>query len=57
MFDIDGGHLGIRDGNAAGVSASVELTAHGEAGFGGGGRDQLDDHAVADEWAWRASSG
>src|SRR6267378_2691466 len=38
-FDIDGGHLGVRDDNAAGVLASVEFAAHSEAGFGGGGRD------------------
>src|SRR3984893_12585876 len=35
---------------AAGILAGVELAAHGEAGFGGGGRDQLDDDAIADEW-------
>src|SRR5712671_6851359 len=49
-FDIDRGHLGVRDDNAAGVLASVEFAAHSEAGFGGGGRDQIDDHAIADEW-------
>ena len=38
-FDIDRGHLGVRDDNAAGVLASVEFAAHSEAGFGGGGRD------------------
>src|SRR6202163_1897981 len=48
-FDIDCGHLGVRDDNAAGVLASVEFAAHGEAGFGGGGRDQFDDDPVADE--------
>ena len=48
-FDIDGGHLGVRDDNAAGVLASVEFAAHGEAGFGCGGRDQFDDDPVADE--------
>jgi hypothetical protein len=31
------------------ILASVEFAAHGEAGFGGGGRDQIDDHAIADE--------
>src|SRR5713101_452272 len=40
-LDVDGGHLRVRDDNAAGVSASVEFAAHGEAGFGGGGRDQF----------------
>ena len=39
-FEVDGGHLGIRYDNAAGVLAGVELAAHREAGFGGGGRDQ-----------------
>ena len=48
-FDVDSGHLGIRDDNALGVLASVELAAHGEAGFGGGRRDQFDDDPVADE--------
>ena len=38
--DVDGGHL----------LAGVEFAAYCEAGFGGGGRDQLDDHAMADEW-------
>src|SRR5712664_476082 len=49
-FDVDGGHLGVGYDNAAGVLAGVEFTAHREAGFGGSGRDQLDDHAIADEW-------
>src|SRR5271167_40973 len=49
-FDVDGGHLGIRYDNALGVLAGVEFAAHGEAGFGGGSRDQLDDHAITDEW-------
>ena len=40
-LDVDGGHLGVRDDNATGVLASVEFAAHGEAGFGGGGRDQF----------------
>src|SRR5262245_12350754 len=48
-FDIDGSHLGVRDDDAAGVLASVEFAAHGEAGFGCGGRDQFDDDPVADE--------
>src|ERR1700747_3597426 len=48
-FDIDCGHLGVRDDNAAGVLASIEFAAHGEAGFGRGGRDQFDDDPVADE--------
>ena len=48
-FDIDCGHLGVRDDHAAGVLGSVEFAAHGEAGFGGGGRDQFDDDPVADE--------
>jgi hypothetical protein len=29
---------------------SGDWKAHGEAGFGGGRRDRLDDHAIADEW-------
>src|SRR6266481_9554909 len=49
-LDVDGGHLGIRYDNAAGILAGVEFAAYREAGFGGGGRDQLDDHAMADEW-------
>ena len=48
-FDVDSGHLGVGDDNAFGVLASVEFAAHGEAGFGGGGRDQLDNHTIADE--------
>src|SRR5207248_8202979 len=48
-FDVDCGHLGVRDDNAAGVLASIEFAAHGEAGFGGAGRDQFDDDLVADE--------
>src|SRR6266404_4874140 len=38
-FDIDCGHLGVGDDNAAGVLASVEFAVHSEAGSGGGGRD------------------
>src|SRR6202047_4943163 len=49
-FDVDGGHVCIRYDNPAGVLAGVEFTVHSEAGFGGSGRDQLDDHAIADEW-------
>ena len=48
-FYVQGGHLSVGDNNAFGVLASVELTAHGEAGVGGGGRDQLDDYPIADE--------
>jgi len=48
-FDIDCGHLGIGDDNAIGILASVEFAAHREAGFGGRGRDQIDDHAIADQ--------
>ena len=48
-LDVDGGHLRVRDDNAAGVLASVEFAAHRETGFGGGGRDQFDDDPVADE--------
>src|SRR6516162_3830840 len=49
VLDVKGRHLGVGDDNAFGVLASVELAAHGEAGFGGGGRDQLDNHAITDE--------
>src|SRR5258706_11385777 len=31
-----------------GYRPGVEFTAHGEGGFGGGGRDQLDNHPIAD---------
>src|ERR1700730_12452503 len=48
-FDVDGGHVCIRYDNAAGILAGVEFAAHGEAGFGCGGRDQFDDDPVADE--------
>jgi hypothetical protein len=46
-FDVDGGHLGVGYDNPAGVFAGVEFAAHGEAGFGGGGRDQLDNDPIA----------
>src|ERR1700730_12033397 len=49
-FEVDGGNVCIRYDNPAGVLAGVEFTVHREAGFGGSGRDQLDDHAIADEW-------
>src|ERR1700738_2756203 len=49
-FEVDGGHVCVRYENAFGVLAGVAFTAHREAGFGGSGRDQLDDHAMADEW-------
>src|SRR5438094_4095942 len=48
-FDVDGGHVCIGYDNAAGILASIEFAAHGEAGFGGAGRDQFDDDPVADE--------
>src|SRR6266446_10053079 len=48
-FDVDGSHLGVGNDNAVGVLPSVEFTAHGEARFGGGGGDQLDDDPIADE--------
>src|SRR3984893_16226850 len=48
-FEVDGGHVCIRYDNAARVLAGVEFTAHSEAGFGGSGRNQLDDHPIADE--------
>ena len=48
-FDVDGGHLGIRYDNAAGVLAGVEFAAHSKSGVGGSGRDQLDNHPIADE--------
>src|SRR4029077_13232274 len=48
-FDVDGGHLGVGNDNAVGVLPSVEFAAHGEAGFGGGRRDQFDDDPVAGE--------
>ena len=49
MFDVAGSHFGVGDNDAAGVLASVKFAAHGEAGFGGRGQDQLDNHAIADE--------
>ena len=48
-FEIDGSHLGIGYYNTAGVLAGIEFAAHGETGFGGSGRDQLDDHPIADK--------
>src|SRR6478672_198972 len=48
-FEVAGSHFCFRYDNAAGVLAGVEFTAHSEAGFGGSGRNQLDDHAIADE--------
>src|SRR3984893_10907531 len=49
-FEVDGGHVCVRYDNAARVLAGVKFTAHSEAGFGGSGRNQLDDHPIADEW-------
>src|SRR5258708_14158976 len=49
-FEVAGGHGGVGNDNAVGVLPSVEFTAHGEAGFGGGGGDQLDDDPIGDEW-------
>src|ERR1700751_4602959 len=46
-FDVDGSHFGVGDNDAAGALASVKFAAHGEAGFGGRGRDQLANHAIA----------
>ena len=49
-FDVDGRHLHIGDDNAAGVLASIEFAPYRKAGFGGGRRDQFDDHPIADQW-------
>src|ERR1700738_5044586 len=49
-FEVDGGHVCVRYDNAARGLAGVEFTAHSEAGFGGSGRNQLDDHPIGDEW-------
>lgn len=48
-FDVDRSHFGVGDDDATGVLASVELAVHGEAGFGGRGRDRLDDCPIADQ--------
>src|SRR3954469_6796301 len=42
---LDGelGHLGIRDLDALGIAAGVDLAADGQAGLGGRGADQLND--------------
>ena len=47
-FDVDGGHL-VGDDDATGVLARIVFAAHREAGFGGGGGDQLDNHPTADQ--------
>src|SRR3954469_6627167 len=48
---LDGelGHLGIRDLDALGIAAGVDLAADGQAGLGGRGADQLNDNLMADQ--------
>ena len=47
--DVDGRHFGVGDFDALWIEVFVDLAAHGEAGLGGGGRDQVDDYAITDE--------
>ena len=49
VFDIEGGHFGVGDGDALGICIGVEFAAHLETGRGGGGRDQIDDDLIADQ--------
>src|SRR5688500_20279791 len=48
-LEIEGVHVGVGDLNAFRVGICIELAADGEAGFGGGRSDQLDDGLIADE--------
>ena len=47
---VEDRHLGVGDGDALWIEVVVDLAADGEAGLGGGGRNQVDDDAIADEW-------
>jgi hypothetical protein len=47
-FEVDGGHISSDTTTPWGIGG-VEFTAHSETGFGGSGRNQLDDHPIADE--------
>src|SRR5712691_13548929 len=51
MGDVEGGHLSVGDGDAFRIEVVVDLAEPGEAGLGGGRRDQIDDDAIADERA------
>ena len=42
-------HLVVGDLDPERIAVLVEVGSYGEAGAGGGRRDQLDDHLVADE--------
>src|SRR5215813_11147549 len=46
----DGGHVCIRDLASRGIGIGIELAADGQSRFGGGRRNQLQDHGIAREW-------
>src|ERR1700687_2020874 len=49
-FDVDDGHFFVRDLDGLWVAFGVEFAVDRETGLSGGGRDQIDDHPVADQW-------
>jgi hypothetical protein len=48
--EIDFVHLGVCDLDAGGIGCVIDLGFDVEAGSGCGGRNQLDDGLVADQW-------
>ena len=47
--DVDRSHVLLGYSNAFRIGVGVELAAHGQAGVGSGGADQVDYDAVADQ--------
>ena len=48
-FDVDGLHFFVRDDDGLWISVGVEFAMNGETGASGGGGDQVDDYAIADQ--------
>ena len=43
-YQVECGHLSIRDGMGFWVDSAIELTPHAEPGRGTGGANEIDDH-------------
>jgi len=48
-LDVDGGHLGFGDPDAASILRAVDVASDGQPGIGGGGGDQVNDDLMTDK--------
>ena len=48
--DVESRHLLVGHTYRLGIAVLIEFTAHGQAGFRGGGGDEIDDREPTDEW-------